>query len=1063
MDRWLKSHRIGLVAYAIDALPFSARYSLDLEEHLSSYIMVEPGPGPNDRKSFLLTLPPSVLNILAHTIAPANEDKILDLLVLSSEIREVLEKLSPANKESDLSSVLGKTQIWGYDALYGYSDPKRLIWLGKALFGKKTWNELEGNTEIHDRLCSTLQTLRDPWTPILGRCDAIRQLTEALDGVPHWAQIENFLYHSQFCWPLLVLGNKDTLSQMPNASTELAVSLPIAVDLVFDGYDDVYLDPPGAAGVLSVEEWREHIRRDLNVAKDLWRAKHGNYGNTFKNKILHASVVFDFNSALKIAEDLNYPGIGRIPLSEGSADAYFAQVILNRLLGWYSIPMSAMSGLIGDKTEEEALNYQFVPPSEKGLVKKLRYVFSSRAFERIVLPQGEKTERALQDCLVHYGMTQTSEVLFASRLHNVADIVQVQGWRRHRYIRCPEVAWGIHSDQLGRPGLLPIEEPRVQVVLQSLQENLSAVVTLDKTPPIVLASALWHINHTLRNEIDPTTPPPMLSWAFIRSLDREQDRRFWELLWKVMGMTPAAILALASPASKKEAVSRLANALNQFVPDTGKGYYRSPDIIVILGAQRFKTEEEESPAPGSRPFMVSPILRELSLPGRLRGPFDNLFSPLIGKTRIILLPTDEPIDSEENISIRGLNAADLEVLRTLAVFDFGFTQQSASLILSELDGAYKGLATRTVLERLVNEGVLREGQGQYHIPRNVRKQLRQEEGKNLAVLHYKAGLALAPYVIPGKEFPSLALDRAFNPEYVHEAEEHFRSADSLAKDMGDYKTRNVIRPAYHHLSLFMPMPSWGVVLQLLKAGRRPEYTYEMAQQILQSERTAGVTSHPTNLCNMAEAAAQWAKENENLRLKLRQEANSYFREALAQCEVFRREEGFDEEEGFNRLTVLTKYAVYLADQEPAHKEEIARLSKEALDLLEKGEDPRGAKGEWLEVVADLEPSHRKAFHLYKLGFKLKWAQLLIKGIGAASLGGLREEVKAIRNDLSRDTAAVLLFRVASNRRMSKRQLQERVTDRWKEGLRLFDEFWGGDREVHSSLVQVRRVHVQLRW
>lgn len=964
-------------------------------------------------------------------------------------------------------SPLTLAQIWAYHALLGHSSPTRLVRLGHMLFRQGGWRQVEKDVGVVEALSSCLKVLRDPWRSTEERCRAIGQMAGVLRNtpywteIPYWVQIENILYQHQLYWPLLVLDGTEAWT-LPEGSTSiaaLAVSLPVAVDVSFDGRGGVHLK--GTRGIVLADKWKEHLAVAARVGKELWRAKHGNHGS-FREDVLRTSVTFDFSVAQEVGRDLAQRGIESITLDDGSADAYFAQVVLHRLLGRTSTLMSAGTGLIGKRCRNEddtpALNYRFMPPG--GIPDKLRYVFACRTFERVVLPKAEESEAIVQKLLtadvpdasagqepparrgmVNRAVDQTAEVLFAYDLHTLADTMQVRGWRQFQYARCPEVAWAVHNAREGRPGLLDYEDTRVQHVIRMLNGNSSPIVRCN-TSPIVVASALWHINSYQRKVMDPHMPPS-LSWAFIRPLDREQDTQFWELVWKVMGASPEDFYAFIQHASMEEAIDRLASALNKFEPDLYCPSHRGPDILVLVGTQRFEDSRERTLNPRSRPFMVASILEELLRSGRLRGPHDHRLWPLIGKTRIVLLPADEPIVVGGEVHLNRLHPREVSFLRALATFEGGFTQHTARLMLTEF-GDYRGAEVRyKILEPLVRKGILREGQGWYHIPRHLLKSLRAEEGpEKLAQRHYRAGCALAPYVTE-VEIPSLALDAAFSPEYTPEAAEHLWLAIQYARPAGDQKLRQASRKALQHLTRFALIPSWGLVNGFLQVGLSRD-AYEMAADLLAWQHASQVESHPSQLLLAARAAALRAKDfgegsnNPERGRQLRQEANRYFREALDHCTYF------PSEEGFNRLHLLTAYAVYLSEQEPEREEDLNHLSRQAIDLLVQGVTPRSVEGQWFELMGDREPSHANASNLYQWGTEAisEWAQLWIKGIGAASLAGLSEQVDRFRNALSADKGVDLLAKSRGAYQRQRKKSPVHVVLRWEEAFRLFDRFWG---------------------
>jgi len=169
---------------------------------------------------------------------------------------------------------------------------------------------------------------------------------------------------------------------------------------------------------------------------------------------------------------------------------------------------------------------------------------------------------------------------------------------------------------------------------------------------------------------------------------------------------------------------------------------------------------------------------------------------------------------------------------------------------------------------------------------------------------------------------------------------------------------------------------------------------------------------------------------------------------------------FPSEEGNNRLRVLTAYAVHLAEQEPERESQIASLSGEAVKLLRKDTavNPRSAAAPWFELIADRTSDHTEAALLYGLGREVRaeWAQLWIKGLGAATLAGLSDHVRTIRATLSPAMATELLAKVTAAYQRQHQQPLPHVSLRWKAGLRWFKTFWGSEASVDAALERLLR-------
>ncbi|MCI0724904.1 MAG: hypothetical protein L0338_38960 [Acidobacteria bacterium] len=1078
MERWLRSHRIGVASYLLHVLPAHDPLFEPTRQLLLTYLREQEG-GTETRQSFLLSLPPSVLDLLANTTRQHGKVGSA-LFAFYPEVNEVLNQLGIGQNESPV----GLGQIWSYHALMSRSTPLRLVRLGRTLFRDRKWREVEKESSMVRQLVLPLQILRSPWSRTKDKIAAVREIAELLQDTELWAQIENILLHHLFCWPLLVfLGSS-------GATANLGVSLPISVDLdlLSDDYsfedasfDDTsfdrmnhrrYVTINGQSGTISVDQWIDHLEQSVRAGKKLWRAKHGNHGD-FRKSVKRAKVIFDFTFAQAIVADLGRAGLGEISIVDGSADAYFAQVVLNKLRGGPGILASAVTGLIGEQLSHEdgtlALNYKLIPPGR--IADKLKYVFYSGNFERVVVPAGAEEEvqtmlmsspsdtsldvEASDSMGVEFRQSaQTAEIYYAHDLQDVADIVQVGGWRQYRYVRCPEVAWAVHSARQRRPGLLDAKDSRVQQIMRFLSSNGSPIATLANVSPIAVASALWHINMTLRPQILPY-PPPSLSWVFIRPLDSEQDSRFWQVLWRVVGASAEDFAKFLQHPSTINAVERLANIFNKFEPDREYPSHRAPDIIVLVGSECFDNSANQTCNPLSRPFMVSPILKQLN--EHLLGPHDNRLLPLVGRTRILLLPENKTESAADHENVEPLSARDVSILRVLATLRWGFSQQTASLLLSEFN--LSGIAVRRLLQSLRNKGALRYGQGIYHIVPSVMATLQTDKDSNvLSRRHFAAGCALAPFV-SRSTFPALTLDVAFSAEHLHEAEMYFSLGIYYAHQSSNTKLLSLCRTALQHLERFTVVPSWGTVDKLLKAQNLSRDAYETATELLSWQRSSNVTSHPSHLVSAARAAAQWAKSfrgpgDSNFQQMLRKQADGYFSQALQTCSEF------PSEEGFNRLYVLTTYSAYLIENEPERREELKRIARQAFELLAGGADGRAVWGEWFEWVADEEDEHSKASALYAIGrsWKPEWAQLWVKGLGASSLGRLDESVEEIRNSVSSDQAVSYLSRAEPGyRRHCKRgEGAKHISERWNEGLNRFEEFWGTNPNVRSALERLRR-------
>ena len=127
-------------------------------------------------------------------------------------------------------------------------------------------------------------------------------------------------------------------------------------------------------------DWQEPLERAVEAATGLWLGTHQNYYG-LKHKIAAASVVFDFRAAAEIVQ-----GIVRPRLEDRSAEAYFAMSVLARFLGQRGFFASAVTGQIGDRRTraDHRLSWDYDVEHVTAIPEKLRYVFASGAFERVI-------------------------------------------------------------------------------------------------------------------------------------------------------------------------------------------------------------------------------------------------------------------------------------------------------------------------------------------------------------------------------------------------------------------------------------------------------------------------------------------------------------------------------------------------------------------------------------------------------------------------------------------------------------------------------------------------------
>lgn len=1034
-----------------------------------------------------------------------------------ARIKFALPERLPAQKGAPSLSLLSKAQIMAYYILDGVASARRIVSLGASLVGRRSttqwqssWDKISADHPRIDHLEALLKKIRSPLADTRSTLSTLCQLGDSLQETLLWPQLENILLTQTFCWPLLVPGDGDY---------DAGISLPVAVDLTFDGRGEVGVEgtqPDGNRhGGVDASQWRDHLERSVEVARLLWLGKHGNHGihptwrstpDDFRWKVTHASVTFDFSWANRI--------LGNIPASfkDGSANSYFAMVVLARFLGRRGYLSSVVTGLVGEQcrnqeSQQEELDWWVTPPS--GVAAKLRYLFAARTFERVVLPKGRATENAVQGLLLQQesaekraavrGMksARTAEVVYGAKLSHLADAVQVGGWRQYRFIRCPELAWAIHEDyQAHSLGRWDIADPRVQSILTLLGDNSSPVLdlqdSLDATPRAV-GSALWHINMALRLQLP--RPSPMFSSLFIRATHDQQDSRFWQVVWRAVGAPMADFVQFERAPSAAQAAAMLAEVFNCFQPPESCPSHRAPDIIVILGVEHFVESLEGMGNPSVRNIAVVPVLNELISQGQLRSaPNAEALAAFLGSTRLILLrdPPDNDLDAlAPRAALDELTQAERTALSALSTFRWGFTHSMAALCLRTMDLAalkHDWGNIRTFLRGLQDKGVLRYGQGWYHLPSSLRDELQQAlqagsgegtgtAGVPLVAYHLAAGKALAPYTV-GDTVPAMAFDQAFLPEHIYEAFFHFDRAHSRAANVGP-QAQQLRQAALHSKTQrlrFAAFPTWSTVASLRQCVNAAAFreAYDMGKELVAAlEKDKAHPLHPGFYLHVADSGAAWSKNEGRPEVKttLGEELagpEGFFERALKACEA----PLFQAERDFNRLCVLSAYVHYLLRDRPEQAERAQAFDCEILRLLDTDADARGVRGEWFEEHGDESGSHVQAAHLYRLGVRWvpQWHQLWVKALGATTLAlespdwasaALQEY--AAQMGQARRKRGLPPYTIEETMAHILRHAGHRwdaspppgVKERWNAGVELIRATWGYAPEVQSALRELR--------
>lgn len=651
-----------------------------------------------------------------------------------------------------------------------------------------------------------------------------------------------------------------------------------------------------------------------------------------------------------------------------------------------------------------------------------------------MLPEFEEDSKpetaSLDDFITRHQGQQSVDIKRAKYLSNVADIVQVEGWRQHRYVRCPDVAWALHT-HTGFEQLPALADFGVQQCLTALAENSSPILKLpNHINAFDLARALRHVNVERRESIS-VRRPPMISWAFIRAIEEEQDERFWFTLLKLIGAPLEDLEALLRSTSSKHASAHLEKALNYVSPNENELGHRAPDVLVIMGTKRFTENLQKTTNPERRLLAFDRVLKQLRTQQLLPPSYYYAgMEAFLGQTRIILLYEDSELMPRKS-AVNPLTQSTQNVLNRLSVFRFGFTQQMASVLLNQY--GYKGPAVRHILDYLLEQNFICYGLGEYHIPGQIGSSAGcSNDPSEEAERHYLAAIAQAPYLSTSNRMPGLAYDCAFLPEHVHEAEYHLTKAYSLATNTKDRLLSGSIQKAFRHVQLFSDVQGWHTVVRLLRSRSGVEYCYKLATHLVNICEQTGYSPHPGCLVDGARSAIAWWKslpDQSPDKDVVRQKINELFDKADQACDKF------EDEKDYNRLMVISYRASFLMENGGTEEEKdlADKLNKQCWDLLSVHVDGKAANGQWYELNGDQEEQHSRAVEIYRLGTQWSpdWKQNWVKYCGAYELANVSTVELQSNHGLSRERASDLYCWA---QRKNYRSNKQHVMDRWRAGI-----------------------------
>lgn len=839
------------------------------------------------------------------------------------------------------------------------------------------------------RLTGLTHVLRDLGVPPSDKASSISKLGFSTDKA-HWTLVENALFQLVHSWPLLVVPIT------PAATVD--VSLPVGLHVDFDGHGTVRpaFGHSRRGLYFDVEAWLDSFQRAKNGARDLWLSQYGTIPNSAAEQVKGASIIIDTRIAEGIVRrfadwttrysHLTFPVVGR------SAEALFALAILQRFIGSSAMQTTLATGWLG-RFRQDGPGGDYTIEVPEYLDAKIRAAARSHIHNRIIVPTVTGTEDAAPALSVYN----------ADRLSGAARAAFGQAFRRHRYIRCPDLAAAFRP--VGSKSRDPYEVRRVLALLAGNRgEKASPIVNFgDAVRPEMVMRALFRLNDDIRELRKRGIHADFGRFAVVRCVPDERNERLWQVVWDQIGGSGSGFFDFQFRVDSYTAGRVLAAELDA-APDLERAVYPRPDVLVLVGYEQLV---EGAPYGPLNPFArlgLPAVLKQLArnvLPSR-----NPIIQEKVGSTRVILV--QEPKGSSRWLATpENADSETLEQLRNLAVFRFGFTEQMAADVLN-LDQA----ACRRILKNLTNPVLpghryigYADRPDEYFllaepVPAEAAPQRR-------AALHYRAANAIVGFLAPG---PSKAnFTEALRPDQVHEAQWHLGQTIRLANHLqqSGYSAISIrwagrAQDALERLSAVAEPFGWSRMRWALKYSNsdREELIWSLQSHLSERYSRRFFHAHPYELVLASRISIKTStqlREKKDFQRRIRRQGLTWKR-LLVRAEIACARLRMSEAERQSALAEITLWRALMriAEGTAASTSSSTRADANFLrtQLL------RGlpfASEEMFEGVGDLhdDASCREAAKIYELGLagailgttgRFK-ARLVIKCLGASTICG----------------------------------------------------------------------------
>lgn len=821
MKRWVNAQQVGLLAALLlgDKSPTVFKQKAFLR-FVSSEL--DPSDAEDQKRytSRLQTFPPNTLEALCSLRYPA--DREIDQWRLH---RPLWNQALKFQRWDGGRSAFAGAKLIANRILAGTLSPAQLVSAARSELGRD-WDGME----IYSSLGVLINRLNSDSPASRNTDSRIEALIDFRLSVqpPRWELVENAIIQQSLAWPMLVFPHRQMIG----------LALPMKVDVQLGTAKPPFFR---SLGVIDFSDWEkfgaEPVRRAIGAAKELWLSTHGTWPQEFQDLVKNASITID----MTLAELIVGPIVESFSVADNSLESYLSLVVLSHFLGQTAIETTSATGML-DRAQpnDNGGDWYLGLPNQLGVESKIDLAQKTFFFDRILVP-GKN---------VHVARSKGHlEICEGGLLSDFAAHTFGQEWNRHRYMRCPDIAYGFRPKVRWEK-----DDPQVDEILQRLRKSRSPVLEFEPgIKPANVARALYRVNFRAGLEAKEENQPTynqLGAFAFVRLEEDEINERFWKVIWDLVKGSNSSFFDFRFAVSRSIPGQILARELNKLSP-TMENPRRAPDVIVLFGSKH-QSDPDDPDLPHS-PFSrlhfdhLKRTLNNVLLPSNV-----SRVAEKIGRTRIILVPDDES-DVVDNFT--NVESSLQKSLERLSIFRNGFSRQMARQMLAVPNEEFEHIFRQLITNKYM---AYSERAGEYSLTGRMPLPSGSLE---LADLHFSAANSIAGFLSPGLRDSRFDYRQAFEPERLHEAQWHLRRASRF---YGGGK--NAARKAQNRLTRLGEVLGWTRIRWAITARAAGIELLETVNELLlklQGRKGDEWEPHPIEFVTAARLVFRLDQHNRN--------------------------------------------------------------------------------------------------------------------------------------------------------------------------------------------------------